>query len=231
MSRSIGLGRIIPGTDQLTAEYKNAQDWTGAVVPSLAGISGGYGVWTVETFMRTWASAGEFGAEGALNTGAKQLAKMPGGIGNIAKAIEWSAVDARGPAGGLLAWEDGKPREITSYEIAMKGLGFQPSSVSRHQTIRGAQIDAKKYWQARKELVYDNYFTAFEVEKDREAMADARKAVERFNRDAPEKLRITPRGIKQSMARRLDAMKAEQELTVREKSYQPLMEEVQEVFE
>jgi hypothetical protein len=231
LSRSIGLGRIVPGTDRLTDEYSTAQDFVGAMLPSLAGVAGGYGLWTVETFMRTWASAGEFGLEGATNTAAKQLARMPGGIGNIAKAIEWSAIDARGPAGGLLAWEDGRPREITSYEIFMKGLGFQPAAVSRHQIIKGAQNDAKKYWQARKRLVLDNYFTALHVEKDREALADAKKAVARFNMEAPAPLRITPKTIKQSMDRRLEAMQAEQELTPRETSFQQPLQEVLEAYE
>lgn len=231
LSRSIGLGRLVPGTDVLAEEHGTTKEAIGAGVTAVAGVGGGYIQWLIDTIGAT-SDAVEAGTDLGV-TAEKQMARLPGGLGNMFKAAQWAQYDARGPGGGLLAHDEatGMAREIQSWEIVAKSLGFQPASISRAQTLKAGQYEARAFWTARKRVLLDAYWQASEIAKDREAIADARRAIAEYNEAVPTKgLKITSTSIKQSMARRNDAVEAAEQYSTMQKSLQELYQQQAESF-
>lgn len=231
ISRSIGLGRLVPGTDVLAEEHGSTKELIGAGVTAISGIGGGYAQWMIDTISAVNKSA--TAGTDVLGTAEKQMARMPGGLGAMFKAAQWAEYDARGPGGALLAHDEttGMAREIQSWEIAAKALGFQPASISRGQLIKSAQYDSRVFWTGRKRLLLDAYWQASEIAGDREAIADVRRAIEEYNAAVPTPgLRITPTSIKQSMARRRDAVEAAEQYSTTQKSLQELYQSTAESF-
>jgi hypothetical protein len=231
LSRRIGLGRIIPGTEHLAENFTPAYEKIGKMGTSLFGVPGGYLDWMVDTFERV-NQASEFGGvdKGVEELG-HQMGRLPGGIGNIVKAFEWARYDARDHLGGLIAWDEetGRGRPTYWWENVGKGIGFNPTAVSEHQAIRAAQNDAIDYWQERKKWVLNNYFTAHEITKDREAIADATRDLIDFQQKVPfPSMRI--KNLQASMIARRRQMESSTNLVPIYKSYQPLAREIEESF-
>lgn len=231
LSRSIGLGRVVPGTDVLATEHGKTKEFLGDFVGAASGIGGGYVQWVIDT-MSAQMQAVELGLDQG-STLAKQVARMPGGIGNLFKAAQWAKIDARGPSGALLAYdgETQMAREIQYWEVTAKALGFQPASISRAQYIKGGQYDARVFWTARRKTLLDSLMQAQEIAKDREATADVRRAIEEFNKRVPSPgLRITSKTIEQSINRRRDAIEAAEGYSTVQKSLQDVYRQQLESF-
>lgn len=231
LSRSIGLGRVVPGTDVLATEHGKTKEFLGDFVGAASGIGGGYVQWVIDT-MSAQTQAAELGLDQG-STLAKQVARMPGGIGNLFKAAQWAKIDARGPSGALLAYDEETQmaREIQYWEVTAKALGFQPASISRAQYIKGGQYDARMFWTARRKTLLDSLMQAQEIAKDREATADVRRAIEEFNKRVPSPgLRITSKTIEQSINRRRDAIEAAEEYSTVQKSLQDVYRQQLESF-
>lgn len=231
ISRSIGLGRIVPGTDVLAEEYGSTKEAIGAGVTAISGIGGGYIQWVIDTI----GAVNKAAATGTdvLGTAEKQMARLPGGLGQMFAAAQWAKYDARGPGGALLAHDKatGMAREIQSWEITAKALGFQPASISRGQLIKSAQYESRAFWTIRKRLLLDAYWQASEIAGDREAIADIRQAIKEYNAAVPTPgLRITPMIIKQSIARRREAVEAAEQFSTTQKSLQELYQNTAESF-
>jgi len=231
LSRSIGQGRLVPGTDVLAEEHGTAKEAIGAGVTALSGVGGGYIQWLVDT-IGALSKAGTAGLDMGDVAG-KQMARLPGGLGNIFKAAQWAERDARGPQGGLIAYDakTGRMREIQTWEIVGKAMGFQPASVSAGQNIKAEQYEAREYWTTRQKVLKDAYYQAKVIARDREAVADVNKAIAEFNRKVPSKnLQITVKKLQQSEAARKRSVKASEELTTVQKSHQELYEQAVESF-
>ena len=230
VSRSIGLGRIVPGTDTLVNEHNNAKDFIGDVTVGVSGLAGGYVSWGIDTVLAWDKVANGMPLVDAMG---KQLTRLPGGIGNMAKANEWATIGARGPAGGLLAHdlETGKAREITDQEIALKALGFQPSSVSVTQSAKSDKNDVENYWlERRKSLLANNYYAKY-IMKDREAIADVRKAIKKYNESVPSpKMRLGLDTLKKSEEARLKSEQRETGLQSKTKMMEDSVREVREQY-
>lgn len=231
LSRRIGLGRIVPGTEHLAENFSTTYEKIGKVGTSLLGVPGGYLNWMVDTFERV-NQASEFGGmEAGVDKLGSQMARLPGGTGNIVKAFEWARYDARDHLGGLIAWDEatGKGRPTYWWEEVGKGIGFNPTAVSERQAMRAAQNDAIDYWQERRKWVLSNYFTAHEVTKDREAMADSARDLADFQQKVPfPEMRI--KDLRRSMETRRRMMESSTNLIPVHKSYQPLAREIEESF-
>lgn len=231
IGKSIGLGRLVPMTDRLGQEYQNSTEALGTMAYSAMGVGGGYVKWLVESamLMSDTAQAGTPLTDAA----GKVAAKLPGGPGNIFKAAQWAEIDARGPSGGLLAWDEEKDRarSVHPWEIVGKGLGFQPSSVSRGQAMRMDTNEVMAYWKHRKDFLYAAWGQANLIAKDREAIADVRAALKRYNEQVPHQdLRITEKMLKQSLARREENLKRSDTMTPVAKSMRAIVEQAKETF-
>lgn len=228
ISRSIGLGRILPGTDAITDSARSSDEYLGGVLSAMSGIGGGYVSWAINTGMAMEKVKAGMPLMTVLE---RQAARLPGGIGSLMKAREWAEIDARGPNGGLIAKdpETGKPREVTQQEILLKSLGFQASSISLGQQAKADKNDTSVYWAERRKLLMSNLHHAQNVMRDREATADVKAAIADFNKHAPKPdLRITTATIKRSMDARKRAQEAEEKLVPQHKYLREIVRETLE---
>jgi hypothetical protein len=93
--------------------------------------------------------------------------------------------------------------------------------------MRGDDYEARGYWKIRKDLLYDNYFQAFHIAKDREAMADFRKAWKKYNEDVPDKaMRITNERLQQSAKLRQASIDKRNAMIAPEKAMQGVSDRV-----
>jgi len=227
-SRSVGLGRILPGTDAITDSARSTDEYLGGVLSAMSGIGGGYVSWAISTGMAMDKVKAGMPLMTVLE---QQAAKLPGGIGSMMKAREWAEIDARGPAGGLIAKdpETGKPREVTQQEINLKALGFQASSISLGQQAKAEHNETTVYWGERRKQLMSNLYHAQYVMGDREATADVKAAIADFNKNAPHpNLKISAGTIKRSMDARKRAAEAAEKLVPQHKYLRGIVKETLE---
>lgn len=222
ISRSVGFGRILPGTDLFAHPRGSAEEQFGVLALDLAGPTGG--------FIR-------FGLQAMWGdkSPAKTFERLPGGVGNIYVAYRWSQDGPRAPSGAHITHdlETGKIRDLTAVEIAGKALGFNPTVVSQNREVRFAQYDRQVYWQTRRQGLMQDLWTA-KLEKDREAEADAKKAIVEYNASVPaeyRQLRLTGADIARSMQNRKRVMRFDEKQTTSQKKYRPLYEDVKESYD
>ena len=221
LSRSIGFGRMVPGTDAI-GRGDNIQEQTGALVLDIMGPLGGYI---------------KFGLDAAFNKDAslETYSKIPGGIGNILSAYHWSQQGVRAPTGALVTFdlETGKPRDLTAGEIFGKALGFNPTIVSEGREIRWEQYDRKVYWTTRRKELLDDYWKAT-WQKDIEAKADVKKAISDYNAGIPQQhksLRISGLDVQRSLQDRRRNMQRDQARLPSERRYESVYRDVLQSYD
>ena len=222
VSRSIGFGRFVPGTDVLAHPRDNIAETVGTLVLDMAGATGGFIKFGLEAL---------FGKKSK----AEAFEKLPGGLGNIYTAYRWSQYGVRAPSGALITHdlETGKLRELTADEILGKALGFNPTIVSQNREVRFAQYDRKIYWQTRRQGLLEDVWTAH-WQKDREAQADAKKAITEFNSAVPvqyKDLRVTGADIARSVKARERVRRFDEKQVAPQRRYKSLYRDVKGSFE
>ena len=214
---SVGMGRIIPGTDVLGKE-DDPKKMLGGFAMAAAGPTGGI----VKDLMGLVLSDDPLGRRLAMN--------LPGAFGNVAKAIEYSKNGATTKSGLELARGDnGELRRLTPEELFAQALGFRSTAVSRGQELHYAKAEEKVYWTKRRGEVIRDYIRAVESREPEEMKAMA-KAVEDFNSDLPSpSLRIVGKDLNTRIrARRKEVRK--HEAGVVPKRYRDLFEQVDEAY-
>lgn len=221
LSRSIGFGRVVPGTDAI-GRGDNIQEQTGALVLDIMGPLGGYI---------------KFGLDAAFNKDAslETYSKIPGGIGNFLSAYHWSQQGVRAPTSALVTFdlETGKPRDLTAGEIFWKALGFNPTVVSQGREIRQDQYDRKVYWTTRRKELLDDYWKAT-WQKDVEAKADVKKAISDYNAGIPQQhksLRISGAEIQRSLQERRRNLQRDQARLPSERRYESVYRDVLQSYD
>lgn len=222
VSRSVGFGRFVPGTDALAHPRQTLEAQVGTLLIDMMGATG--------AFIK-------FGLEAGYSTKSPKetFEKLPGGLGNIYVAYRWTQQGVRGPNDGLITHDlqTGKLRDLTSAEIAGKALGFNPTVVSQNREVLFAQHDRKMYWQSRRQGLLDNYWEA-KWHKDREAIADTKKAVTEFNMTVPPEysnLRIKGVDLARSLDYKRKQQAAEEKQSTTSRRYAPLYRDVKESYE
>lgn len=217
ISRSVGFGRIFPGTDTLAHPRDSVSENVGELILDLAGPTGGFI---------------KFGLEAILSKKGKAetFEKLPGGIGNIYTAYRWSQHGVRAPTGALVTHdlETGKLRDLTPEEILGKALGFNPTIVSQNREVRFNQYDRKVYWQTRRSILLEDYWHAI-LEKDREAIADTKKSIVEYNAGVPaehKEMRLSGSDIARSIQSRQRIKRFDEEQTTSQRRFRPLYEDV-----
>jgi len=224
LSRSIGLGRVVPGTDTLarSTNDKTSERAVGALALDMLGPTGNFIEWAI-------------GLDFNDKSFAENFKRAPGAVGNVVTAWDWHKNGVRGPAGGLITIDPltGQPRDLTSGEVFGKALGFQPNIVAANRERIFAQHDIRMYWQARRAGLKDDLWKAT-MAGDREAIADTRQAIQDFNESTPEAfrrdLRISPKEIAASLKAHRRNQKAEESSLSRERRYRRIYQDVNESF-
>lgn len=163
VSKSLGIGRLIPGTDVFGNMPDTAGEVAGKVVPSMFGVAGGLGMWALQLGIDAMNG----------NDLTKNMTRMPGVAGNVANAVEWSKRGVRGSQGELIY-------EPSTKEIAGKAMGFQPSGLSDARERSWAKKEAGQFWIKQRQLLQRQYNTARDM-RDREAEADVLERIQEFN--------------------------------------------------
>lgn len=231
VSRSLGFGRVFPGTDVAARSAdQDPEKAVGAATLDMLGPLGGFIKFGLEalsamTSQKTWKDAAK---------------KLPGGVGNLVNAYIWSQEGVKGPNGGLITLErtaDGKlaPRDLTGAEIAGKALGFNPEIVARNREIMFATYDRKMYWQSKRVELLKSYVRARD-EGDREAIADTKQAITDFNLDVPTEdwskhFKITGKDIGDAMKRHRQGQKLEERGLPKERRYRGMAEDIRRSYE
>lgn len=224
VSRSVGFGRIVPGTDVVakstSGDFKGD---LGALALNVMGPTGGILEWLLKT---------GFGKGNA----AEGMKRAPGAIGNVWNAYQWNEDGVRTPQGSLVTHDlqTGELRDLTTAEVFGKALGFNPTVVSANREILFSQHDARMYWAGRRERLLDDAWKAHRQD-DREAVADVRQNIEEFNEEIPEDyrqaLRISPKNLADSRKERSRRMRLEERGLPAQKRYRSLYKDVRESFD
>lgn len=211
VSGSLSAGEPIPGIRELVEPSRDPdKKLGGAIVSALGPVAGiGYTFW--KSLMsqdpdqwKTWERA------------------MPTAMRVASQAIrrgDRGEESFRG--GGAIAKFDPLNTEHRT-ELIANALGFAPTRMSQAYELRSAQEDLRQYWTVRRAMVLENYAWAL-LGEDVEARADARQAIERFNRDAPSpKLRLSGEEIARSLRQRTRLRSLREQGLPNEKAFQPL---------
>lgn len=190
-SGSLSAGRVIPGTEEFNTQERDPNAQLGRfMVDAFGPVAGmGYNVWraAVDENPDTWKKwerampAAMKGMSTALRRGYKGEEKFRGG-GTIA---EFDPHDT-----------------VHRAELIAQFLGFATTRVNQRFESDFSIERMKRYWAIRKALVMENVAYA-RMGGDREAMADAAKAMQKFNESVPDAvLRIRGDQLQRSLRQR-----------------------------
>ena len=215
LSGSIGMGRVLPGTDILTRPGLKPDEVVGKMAAAAPGPLGG----VLKNLLGLLTSEEPVGKRLAHN--------LPGAMGSVAKAVDFSLHGAESKRGANLAIEDdGTPRDLSPKEIIGQGLGFRPAILAKNQELNALKYEEHAYWTERRSGLKRHYWEAWR-QKDREGVADVRKAVEEFNAEVPSPaLKITGKEINLSIKARVKARAMEEKGLTGGKRYQGLDKEL-----
>jgi hypothetical protein len=222
ISRSVGFGRMIPGTDVLNKTQTDVNRTIGNLVFDLAGPTGNMVYWGLSTF------AGD-------RPIADGMKRAPGAVGNVWNAYTWSQQGVRAPSGAEITFDldSGKLRDLTTVEVFGKALGFNPTVVSQNREVLFQQHDLRMYWLSRRDRLLDDMWRAT-WQRDREAIADVNKAIVEFNSEIPDdykrSLRITPRDVFNSRRVRARTKRLEELQLPAQRRYRDLYRDVRESY-
>lgn len=222
VSRSIGFGRLLPGTDVISHPRDNVAETVGSLALDMAGPAGGFIKFGLEA---------SFGKKPP----AEAFERLPGGLGNLYVAYRWDKYGVRAPSAGLVTHdlETGKLRDLTTAEIIGKALGFNPTVVSQNREIAFDQYDRKIYWNTRRDILLDASWRAH-WQKDSEAQADVKKAISKFNASIPAEgklFRITGADIARSRQTRERIKRFDELQSTPQKKMRPIYRDVKESYE
>lgn len=115
-------------------------------------------------------------------------------------------------------------------EVIGQALGFTPTRVARQWDMQAMQRDAINYWVIRRKLLFEQFDKARQT-KDREAVADAREAVKKFNGEAPDRrLRISFQDLVESSREREKNRKKVEQGKALQNTYSGVGKSVKELF-
>lgn len=212
-SGSVGLGRIIPGTDAIFGQGDANQ----RIVQMAGEVGGPFGSMTISLM------------QALMDDNPNMLLRMERAFPPLARSLTRAY---RGAAEDR--WTDTRGRtvidEVTGLEVLGQIAGFSPTIKSRAQEARHFQREAAEFYVLRRTNLLTAYFQAYQA-RDPEAVADARSAIARYNAQVPDnQLRITADEMKQSVKARERTQREIQTGVSASQRYRPVYERVLDAF-
>lgn len=222
LSRSIGMGRLFPGTDVLSKTHKDPEKLVGQMVFDMFGPAGGLAKWALDSVSRPWDQS---------------MQRAPGGLGNIFTSYAWAEHGVRTPWGSEVTHdlETGQLRDLNKLEIAGKVLGFQPTIVSHNRELMFSQWERKVFWTTQKQQLKEKLWDAT-WKNDPEGVHAAREAITEYNSKIIQAgrefsdMRINPREIHDYLRYRRQQKQADEAQTSRERKLRQIYENVKESY-
>jgi len=213
-STSVGMGRIIPGTEAILGEGRLAERFMRASA-EVGGPAGNLGM----SFL-------QFLADDNPNTLARFDKILPPALRNIERMHRYNAEggvsDSRGNQ--LMG-------ELSTSQLIGVGLGFRPSELASKQELLRMQRDAEEFWGLKRSSLM-KAFAQSRLSGDVDAAFDAREAIEKHNMSVPFKdLRITSKDLRESLKRRKAAKKKMERGQPTSDRYEQLYESIRDQAE
>ena len=211
ISGSLSAGRPIPGTDALLGEEKDPNAQFGRAMAEMLGpvVGVGYNMWkSLESedpdTWKVWERS------------------MPTALASASKAARRGVRGEESFRGGGAVAEFNPYNDEDFAELAAQTFGFATTRVNQKYEQRASQERMKMYWVTRRTKVLENYAYAV-MSEDQEGIADARKAITRFNDTAPVGMRrLGAETIQQSIKERFRRATLREEGVPSEKSMRSL---------
>ncbi len=193
ISGSVSMGRYIPGVEELLANERDPDAKFGRTVAAALGPVAGipYNLW------KTYESSDP-------DIWKKWERAMPVAVKSLSKATR---LGARGEetfrGGGTVVPYDIHDME-TRVALLSQAFGFTSTKLSQKYELMGIKDDMRRYYSLRRQMLMEDYAYAIE-NTNREAIADARRAVYEFNNGLPDgagALRISQRILSDSIKQR-----------------------------
>ncbi|HSW65368.1 MAG TPA: PLxRFG domain-containing protein [Dissulfurispiraceae bacterium] len=193
ISQSISLGRIIPGTEQISNVLAGTRDVKGGTLDALmqvVGVAGGTGMNLFQALVDPTAESTRF------------LKYMPSIVRNFSRVGDYVTKGAYVNAQGepLVDFDIKNPAHIT--EIVGQLLGATPTRVTAGMEARATERQEIVYWLGRRESILSAYALAV-GQGNREGIADQLTAYQRYNQHAPASVRLSPAELQESIRTRV----------------------------
>lgn len=210
---SVGLGRIIPGTDAIFGQGDANQR-----IVQMAGEVGG-------PFVSLTTNVLQALFDDNPNTLLRFDRAVPPIVRNLERAYRGATENQ---------WTDSRGRalvdEATGLEVLGQALGFSPTTKTTHQEELHTAKEAAQFYVLRRTNLMSSLFQAT-LAKDYDAIADAKDAIREYNSTVPApQLRITGQEIQQSLQARRKAAAEVESGRPSVKKYQSLYERVGDAF-
>ena len=222
VSGSLSLGRFIPGIEDLAGQERDPDRRLGRAVVEIGGpvLGIGYNFWRFATdtnpdLWKRWERI------------------MPNAAKAVSKAARYQVREKETLSSGatLIDFPEDMPSRAEAEAMKItQFLGFTPTAVSQRYERRASTEEAKRFYLTQRQLLLQDLGYA-SIVKDREGIADARKAIRDYNRESPRpELRITSDDIERSLRSRREAARLAERGTPREKRLRRLAREVQNQY-
>lgn len=217
MHNSLTLGRVIPGLESV-----NAPDFNTAVTRMVSGVLGAGGGIPLQMMRSGYTSTGDELKQWQTFT--------PAFIRNPLRSYEWYTRGKHTTNTGAQLVEFDPTSVKHQTEIIMHGMGFPSTRANVAGMRMYAANEERYYYMARRSLLTRAWVFARMMD-DREGVADARKAIDRYNKSVPHsKLKISGSDLGSAWKTRKLLNKKLELFRAPDRRSRELFQEVQDVF-
>lgn len=228
VSGSLGLGRVVPGTDMLTRHFKDIPEALGKGGLAAAGAAGGL----LEDLIKVAGSIWEGKRASAT------FSQLPGVLGSIGKAWDAEMLQSQKPGYGVvtkkgesLVQEHGVRRDLMMHELAGQALGFTPTIVSSNRQREYAESSEVLYWKTKRADLLQARNDAFS-RRDEQELKDVTAAIEKYNATTPDpRLRLTGRDLALSLRANRAGLRKMETFGTTDRRYRGIVSGVDSGFE
>jgi hypothetical protein len=172
---SVGLGRPVPGLEELTRRNRTPEETFGRVALDVLGPVAAIG-------FNMWKAMGSTDPDGWK----RAESAMPMSLKSLSKALR---ISSRGGeefrrGGEVMDYDPGNTQH--NLEMIAQSLGFAPTRLNDRYKLRAHQEDMKGYYMTWRQLLLEGYNFA-RRHNDREGVKDVKDAIKRFNALAPDR--------------------------------------------
>lgn len=219
ITSSLSMGRVVPGLEDLFESQRDPDKKLGRIVVDVGGPVMGIGY----NFYR-WATSTN------PDTFKEFERTLPVAIKNVAKFVRWQARGEETSRTGAKIVDFEPENAIHRSEIWAQALGFAPTRVGQKYELIASQEEARRYYTIKRSMLMENYAFA-KRNRDPEGIADARKAIKKFNHSVPApQLRIRGEDLQRSLRQRETRRRQAERGQPPEKRFRKVFQQVQEAF-
>ena len=219
ITSSLSMGRVVPGLEDMLSTTSDPEKKFARTIVEMGGPVVGL-LWN---FYR-YATVEEPDEWKAMER------TLPIALKNVSKAtrLHFAERETNRSGATITQFEPGSPEHQA--ELMFQALGFAPTRANQKYEMMAAQQEARNYWLVNRSRLLEHYSYAVIV-RDREGIADAKKAIRDYNKTTPtNKLHITGGTMAQSVKAKRSKVRKMEEDRATQKMFQPVYQNVQQAF-